>query len=234
MMFRHSLAVFAVTVFMHVSDVSASAIDEDQIGGWYMAFLNKDFAESRFGVQGDIQYRTWDAGGDLEQLLIRGGLTYRPDVLPGQYTLGVANITSGQFGQSKQTKTENRTYQEALIPQPLGKKWLLKHRLRFEQRWVSGQDFRTRFRYALFANVPLNRPDLSPGAFYLALYNEFFINGQRDIGGGREVDLYDRNRFYGALGYQFSETGQIQAGYMQQHSNAVNKGQIQLSLHYSF
>jgi hypothetical protein len=30
------------------------------------------------------------------------------------------------------------------------------------------------------------------------------------------------------------ETGQIQAGYMQQHSNAVNKGQIQLSLHYSF
>ena len=66
MMFRYSLAVFAVIFFEQVSNVSASAIDEDQIGGWYMAFLNIDFAESRFGVQGDIQYRTWDAGGDLE------------------------------------------------------------------------------------------------------------------------------------------------------------------------
>ena len=82
--------------------------------------------------------------------------------------------------------------------------------------------------------MPLNRPDLSLGALYLALYNELFINGQRDVGDGREVDLYDRNRFYAALGYQFSATGQIQVGYMQQHSNAVNKGQIQLSLHYSF
>jgi len=234
MMLRRCLVVAAVTLFAHVSSVCASAIDEDQIGGWYMAFLSKDFTQSRLGVQGDIQYRTWDGGGDLEQLLIRGGLTYRPDALPGKYTLGVANITSGQFGQSKRTSTENRTYQEALIPQRVGEKWFLKHRLRFEQRWVNGQDFRTRFRYALLANVPLNRPDLSPGAFYLALYNELFINGQRDIGGGREVDLYDRNRLYGALGYQFSETGQIQAGYMQQHSNAVNKGQIQLSLHYSF
>ncbi len=116
----------------------------------------------------------------------------------------------------------------------MGEKWFLKHRLRFEQRWLNGQDFRTRFRYALFANLPLNRLDLSPGAFYLTLYNELFINGQRDTGGGRGVDLYDRNRFYAALGYQFNETGKIQAGYMQQHSNAVNKGQIQFSIHYSF
>ena len=106
--------------------------------------------------------------------------------------------------------------------------------MRFEQRWVNGQDFRTRFRYALFANVPLNQPDLSPGAWYLALYNEIFINGERNIGDGKEVDFYDRNRFYAALGYRFSDAGQIQAGYMQQHTNAVNKGQLQLSLHYSF
>ena len=224
MMFRRSLVVVIVILFAHVSSVRASATDEDQIGGWCMAFLNKDFAGGRFGVQGDIQHRTWDGGGDLEQLLIRGGLSYRPNALPGKYTLGVANITSGQFGQSKQTKTENRAYQDALIPQRVGEKSFLKHRLRFEQRWVNVQDFRTRFRYALLANVPPNRPDLISGAFYLAFYNELFINGQRDIGRGREVDLYDRNRFYAALGYQFSDTGQIQAGYLQQHSNAVNKG----------
>ena len=183
--------------------------------------LQQRFSESR-SVFSDVQYRTWDGSGDLEQLL-SGGITYRPDALPASTRWGLP-IHPGQFGDSKQTRTENRTYQEAVIPQRVGQKGFLKHRFRFEQRWVNGQDFRTRLRYALFANVPLNRPDLGPGAFYLALYNEIFINGERDIGGGAEVDFYDRNRLYGALGYKFSNTGQIQVGYMQQHTNVVNKG----------
>lgn len=233
MLYRIAFLIVALLSLLPLS-TTATAVDEDQPGGWYMFTFNKDFAESRFGFQGDVQYRTWDGSGDLEQLLLRGGITYRPNALPGKYTLGLANITSGQFGDSKQTRTENRTYQEAVIPQRVGLKGFLRHRFRFEQRWVNGQDFRTRFRYALFANVPLNRSDLSPGAFYLALYNEVFINGERDIGGGAEVDFYDRNRLYGALGYKFSDSGQIQVGYMQQHTNIVKKGQFQLSLNYNF
>lgn len=233
MIYRNSF-IFTALIGLWSAGPFAAEIDQDQPGGWYMFTFNKDFTESRFGFQGDVQYRTWDGSGDLEQLLLRGGITYRPDALPGKYTLGLANITSGQFGDSKQTRTENRTYQEAVIPQRVGQKGFLKHRFRFEQRWVNGQAFRTRLRYALFANVPLNRPDLTPGAFYLALYNEIFINGERDVGGGGEVDFYDRNRLYGALGYKFSNTGQIQVGYMQQHTNVVNKGQLQLSLHYNF
>ena len=88
-------------------------------------------------------------------------------------------------------------------------------------------------RYALFANIPLNRPSLSNGT-YLALYNELFINGERDIGGDRNVDFFDRNRFYAALGYQFSDAAQFQAGYMQQRTDAVSKGQLQVSVHYTF
>lgn len=233
MLYRIAFLIAALAAVPSASAV-ATEVDEDQPGGWYMVTFNKDLAESRLGFQGDVQYRTWDGSGDLEQLLIRGGLTYRPRALPGKYTLGLANITSGQFGDSKQTRTEDRTYQEALFSQNVAERVYLKHRMRFEQRWVNGQDFRTRFRYALFANVPLNQPDLSPGAWYLALYNEIFINGERNIGAGKEVDFYDRNRFYAALGYRFSDAGQIQAGYMQQHTNAVNKGQLQLSLHYSF
>ena len=233
MIYRNSF-IFIALIGLWSAGPFAAEIDQDQPGGWYMLTFNEDFTESRFGFQGDVQYRTWDGSGDLEQLLLRGGITYRPDALAGKYTLGLANITSGQFGESKQTRTENRTYQEAVIPQLVGQRGFLKHRFRFEQRWVNGQDFRTRLRYALFVNVPLNRPDLSPGAFYLALYNEIFINGERDIGGGAEVDFYDRNRLYGALGYKFSNTGQIQVGYMQQHTNVVNKGQFQLSLHYNF
>ena len=234
MLFRLTFALFLVVSLSFPISAPASQIDEDQAGAWYMYFFNKDFSQSRFGFQGDIQHRNWDMGGDLEQLLVRGGLTYRPEALAGKYTLGVANITSGQFGRSDKTTSETRIYQEVLIPQQLGSRIFLRHRARFEQRWVEDQDFRTRLRYGLFADVPLNQPTLSEGAWYLALYNEIFVNGERDIGSGRQVDFYDRNRFYTALGYKLGDRGQIQVGYMQQHTEAVNKGQFQISFHQAF
>ena len=51
--------------FALAASLTASAIDEDQIGDWDMALLNTDSRENRSGVQGNIQYRTWDKGGDL-------------------------------------------------------------------------------------------------------------------------------------------------------------------------
>ena len=32
-----------------------------------MLTFNEDFTESRFGFQGDVQYRTWDGSGGLSQ-----------------------------------------------------------------------------------------------------------------------------------------------------------------------
>lgn len=163
-----------------------------------------------------------------------GGGTYRPKNYDMLLTLGYANITSGKFGSGDTTSREDRVYQEALLPQKLGPNVFLRHRFRYEQRWVENQDFRTRFRYALFVDIPLNAPDLKKGAWYLAFYNELFINGQTDIGNGRTVDRYDRNRLYGAVGYSLADNLRLQGGYMYQHSNAVRKGQLQISLHHSF
>lgn len=209
-------------------------VDEDQVGAWYMYFFNAPFDNSKWGLQGDVQYRNWDLGGDLEQLLLRGGLTYRPASANVMFTLGYANITSGAFGDSNDTTNEDRIYQEALLPQKLGTKVYLRHRFRYEQRWVDNQDFRTRFRYALFMDVPLNGDSLGKGAWYFAFYNEVFLNGQRDIGNGREVEVFDRNRTYAALGYSLSDTLRLQGGYMHQYGDTVQKGQIQLSLHQAF
>ena len=53
----------------------AQQVDEEQLGAWYMYFFNKKFGKSRFGIQGDYQYRTWNGAGDMEQLLLRTGIT---------------------------------------------------------------------------------------------------------------------------------------------------------------
>ena len=209
-------------------------IDEDQVGAWYMYFFNNPSATSQWGFQGDVQYRNWDLGGDLEQLLIRGGLTWRPKSNDATLTFGYANITTGEFGPGDSTVSEDRIYQEALLPQKIGSRVYLRHRFRFEQRWVDDQDFRTRFRYAIFMNIPLNQESLGEGAWYLSMYNEIFINGQNDIGDGRSVETFDRNRIYGALGYSLRDNLKIQGGYMVQTTNNVEKGQIQLSLHQTF
>lgn len=225
--------VLAVTLALASVGTVAAQVDESQNGAWYMLFWSKSFDDSRWGIQGDFQNRNWDTGGDLEQWLLRSGVTYRPEGSKNLYTFGYANIRSGVFGPSDASAREDRIYQEALIPQRWGERWRFRHRLRFEQRWVDGQDFRTRLRYALFADVPLNSTDMSPGTIYGALYNELFINGERSIGDGRRVDTYDRNRTYAALGYVLGPSAKVQAGYMYQHSNGVEKGQWQLSLHWS-
>lgn len=225
----------ALTFLLLLPAISpAEPIDEDQLGGWYMYFFNAPTKKDRWGLQGDLQYRNWDLGGDLEQLLLRGGINWRPESNDATLTLGYANITSGEFGSSDDTDTEHRIYQEALLPQRIGGRVYLSHRLRYEQRWVDGQDFRTRFRYALFMNVPLNRSDLNEGAWYLALYNEVFINGEKDIGEDEKVEYFDRNRLYGALGYCLSDSLRVQFGYMYQTTDDVDKGQLQLSLHQNF
>lgn len=224
------LALFIITL----TTPSFAQVDDDQLGGWYMYFWSmsqqKDKDKGRFGLQGDIQYRNWNIAGDLEQLLLRGGLTYQPGKTKSKFTLGYAHITTGEFGDGTNTVTENRIYQEALIPHKVGSVFLT-HRYRYEQRFTDADQVRTRFRYALFMNIPLNQKNLKKGALYLALYDEVFINGERDIGGNAPVPFFDRNRAYGALGYSLTDVLRTQFGYMQQTSNPQNKGQLQLSLH---
>mgnify|MGYP001821351080 CR=1 FL=1 len=209
-------------------------IDEEQLGAWYMYFFNTRIGDSRWGFQGDGQFRNWDMGGDLEQLLLRGGVTYSPGESGVRLTFGYANITTGEFGPGDDTVKEDRIYQEALVPHRVAKRVYLNHRFRYEQRWVENQDFRTRFRYAIFVNVPLNQLDLSKGAVYLAFYDEIFVNGEQNIGDGRRVNYFDRNRLYGAVGYSLTDRLRLQAGIMRQTSENLSKNQFQLSLHHSF
>lgn len=212
----------------------SQAIDEDQAGAWYMYFFTKRFKDSQFGIQGDYQFRYWNLGGDLEQLLLRTGLTYQPKNTNVTLSAGYAFISSGQFGESTAKTNESRTYLEAFMPQKVGGRFFFTHRFRYEQRWLEGQDFRTRYRYALFLNIPLNGQELKKNVVYIALYNELFINGQKEIGSGNTVQFFDRNRIYTGLGYGLRDNLRMQLGWMKQSTDAISKGQLQVGLHHNW
>ncbi len=209
-------------------------INPDLLGSWYMYFWSANLPSSQWGFQGDMQYRNWAMKGDLEQLLLRGGITYQPKEANVKFTGGYAHIQSGMMGQSRVLKQEHRLYQEALIPQKVGNRYYLRHRFRYEQRWLEDQDRRTRFRYAVLLNIPLNSTEIEASTMYLALSNETFLNGERTTGTGKNVEIFDRNRAYVALGYAFNQQMMAQVGFMEQTTDALSKGQVQVSFHHTW
>lgn len=51
----------------------------------------------------------------------------------------------------------------------------LTHRFRYEQRFVENQDFRTRYRYNLFINVPLNKKVLEEKKHYMLHFTTSYL-----------------------------------------------------------
>ena len=219
-----------VSYLLFFSINSFSQVEESKLGSWYMYFYNVDIKESNFGIQGDVQYRNWNTLGDLEQLLLRSGVTYKPKDSSILFTLGYASITTGTPGESTATSHENRVYQEMLFGQRMLGRVHLAHRFRYEQRWVEDQDFRTRLRYNFFINIGINSKELLPKTFYTSFYNELFINGERD-NGISDIQLFDRNRTYFGVGYIISKSSKVQLGWMRQETESYTKNQLQFSLH---
>ena len=233
-MMKKIIPLVLVSFSCFYSSALRGQVNKNEIGAWYMYFWNTQIKQGPWGFQGDVQHRNWNTIGDLEQLLLRGGFTYTPKKANIKFTLGYGNIQTGTFGLSKDKSTEHRIYQEALFPQKIGERFYLNHRLRYEQRFVENQDLRTRYRYNMFVNVPLNNKKITDNTFYLALYNELFINGQRKITTNKTVALFDRNRIYGALGYAIKKQMKVQLGMMRQTTDALGKNQMQLSFHHTF
>ena len=229
---RKGILLSIICVSILLPKLGEAQINEDKLGAWYMYFLNTTFKESSWGIQGDIQYRNWNMAGDLEQLLLRGGVTYKPKKANIKLTLGYGNVTTGSYGPNNSTTSESRIYQEALFPVQFGNRFYTNHRFRYEQRFTKNQNLRTRYRYNLFLNIPLNKLKMDDKTIYLALYNEIFINGQRNIGNGNSVEIFDRNRFYLAAGYVIKKGLKIQLGIMNQTTNIWQKNQFQFSFHH--
>ncbi len=201
---------------------------DPQTGAWFMYFGNLRFKESPWAIHGEAQLRNFKTFGDLDQLLLRTGIQYNSKSGHSSFLTGYASITNGKEGDSDATFHENRVYQEVILRQKTGRLGLM-HRYRFEQRWIENQDFKTRIRYAVFLNIPLNPKELTEiGSIYLQVYDEIFINGEKLKG---KVQLFDRNRLYLGLGYKLEKGLAIQLGFMEQTTNSASRGQLQFGIH---
>lgn len=194
---------------------------KNDLGAWYMYFGNNKISK-KLNWHNEIQYRNFDAVGDLEQLLIRTGIGYDLTENNNNVLLGYGFILSQPYvNGEKKENIEHRIFQQYITKQKFGR-FYLQHRYRLEERFLQ-DDFRMRFRYMLGLNIPITQKEMLPKTLYASVYNEIFLHF--------DTPVFDRNRVYGALGYVINKNMRIEAGYMNQIQENRNRGQIQIGFY---
>lgn len=210
---KAALFILIMLPFFSISQTS-------DLGNWYVYFGSKQL-NSKWNIHNEIQYRNYNAIGDLEQLLLRTGIGYNLTENNNNVLLGYGFIASENYTPNTSDKisvNEHRIFQQFITKQTL---WKIKlsHRYRFEQRFIE-DDFKMRFRYFIGLNIPISNNPENPNPFYLSAYNEIFLN--------TETSIFDRNRAYGGLGYQINKSIKIEVGYMNQFFETSGRDQINL------
>jgi hypothetical protein len=199
---------------------------DSDLGNWMIYIGNKKL-NPKWNIHNEIQYRNYNAIGDLEQLLIRGGLGYNLTENNNNILLGYGYILSENYigdTDEKNSINEHRIYQQFVTKQSVGK-LKLSHRYRFEQRFVES-DFKLRFRYFLSLNYPLKTFTASNSLLYAAAYNEIFLN--------TESSVFDRNRLFGGIGWKLNNKLKFEVGYMNQFFENSGRDQINLITYFNF
>ena len=195
---------------------------KSETGNWMIYFGNQKISD-RWNWHNEVQYRNFNFIGDLEQLLLRTGIGYDLTENNNNLLLGYGYIHSEPYITGTDDKTEvkeHRIFQQFITRQKHGRLYL-QHRYRIEQRFIE-EDFRMRFRYFLALNIPVNKKEMEKNAFYLSAYNEIFIKNLSP--------MFDRNRIYGAAGYQFNKHIRAELGFMNQMLENSSRNQYQVVL----
>jgi len=224
MMMGFNLKAAAIAIMLLLPFISVG--QNSNLGDW-LIYIGSKKIDSKWNLHHEVQYRNYDAIGDLEQLLLRTGIGYNLSENNNNVLLGYGFIHSQNYsdmGEEKVNVDEHRIFQQFITKQKLGKVGL-QHRYRFEQRIVE-DDFRTRFRYFLSLNLPISEHEEGIKNTYLSAYNEIFLNG--------DGDAFDRNRLYFGIGRRLSSNIRIEAGYMNQFLANTNRDQINLLVFANF
>ena len=83
------------------------------------------------------------------------------------------------------------------------------------------QDF-LRFRYNLNIQCPINKKEIVPGAVYLSLSNEIFINNKNPY--------FDRFRTIAEIGYFISPSLRVESGLLWQILEKSDRCQLRFSV----
>ncbi|KEO72500.1 DUF2490 domain-containing protein [Anditalea andensis] len=175
--------------------------------GLYLKFRLGDrwlwYQENHYRRRSSVDNRG-DFIGRMSQIYNRFGFTYlaRDNF---EITFGptlVWNFTPDPGNPEFVTSTlEPRFWHQWLLVQPMGRVKLF-HQFRFEHRFKRDNNvgapynYTDRFRYKVYAYIPINKPRMENHTFFISPSNEIFFET-----GSHITDILEENRIYTAIGY---------------------------------
>lgn len=183
---------------------------------WLCYFSDARLA-GRWGLHTEFQYRRTNGLRDPQQYFYRVGANYylAKDVL---LTAGLAHLRSLPYGDYPDPgrTDERRIYQLVALTQHFGRLDLT-HRYIQDQRWLQAEGegrylFQNRSRYRAQLKLALTGPKLSPGTLYALASEEIFISYGRNVA----ANVFNQNRLYGGLGFQFTKALALEVSYLNQ------------------
>jgi hypothetical protein len=143
---------------------------------------------------------------------------------------------------------EYHIWEQLTLKQNLGKFLKIFHRYRLEQRFIDwmqadslglnwervGHEFKNRFRYRLFIQVPLYQFSES-SKLYFNFYNELWMGLNRNL----MIGSFLRNRIYTGMGWKFSKESALEIAFLNQfdavkNNSFLNRNIILLTLNFDF
>ncbi|GAB4375882.1 MAG: hypothetical protein Kow0075_02540 [Salibacteraceae bacterium] len=206
----------------------SSVLYAQKVGNRLVYGSNTAIGEGRWRIHFDAQYRDHQLLGDLDQLIIRPGIQYLHLPSRSSYTIGYAYFVFQDMGEPNNTIFENRIWQDIDLRQAVSRVQI-RHRYRFEERFIENRPFSFRMRYSLMLDIPLNKPTIEANTWYLSFFNEVFINHRVS-----SFDpVFDRDWLFGGFGYRLNEKMALQFGYMNQFTERGSKPQFILSFNHN-
>lgn len=212
---KHVLITLALLILI-VPVIAQNQIRPNPYGQWLMYFGDNKI-NRKIGIHSELQLRNYFIRETVAQTLMRVGLNY--------YVNPLVMLTSGYGFIDTRPSAENvlgfhtleHRIWEQLILRYKTRAVFMEHRYRLEQRFIENLDtkkhqFDNRIRYRFQVIFPLYTLSPHLRQFFLAGYNELFMNLGTQISG----QIFDRNRLYFALGFQVSPKLNFQIGYLKQ------------------
>ena len=190
---------------------------QKDVGSWHT--VNVQLSTKKWMGFTELQTRSRKLTDQFYYYEIKGGVGY--NVVPGFSALLAAGRYATYSGDDNYEKPlsgeEFRVWQQLSFNDRLGR-LKIDHRLRAEQRFMSNDMYRNRFRYRFNIVLPLGHQPLAPHSFYLTSFDEIFLTNK--------APHFERNRIFGGGGYVCSKVVILQAGYLYQYdySPAVTTG----------
>lgn len=196
--------------------VGQNQVTPNAYGQWFMYFGDNKI-NKHIGVHSELQMRNYFLNKTVGQTLFRLGVNYYADPLvmvSGGYAYVDTRPSSKNIAGF--STVEHRVW-EQLILRHKTRAVFMEHRYRLEQRFIRNLDteisnFDNRVRYRFQGIFPFYTISPHLRHYFFSSYNELFANLGRQVSG----QIFDRNRFYVAFGYQVSPKLNFQIGYLNQ------------------